>query len=62
VAWIQATQVRFHFCSAFNTTVTDMDALQTGKFEPVEGLSDSQERPYNLLPLLSRLELNYFYM
>jgi hypothetical protein len=62
VAWIQSTQVRVHLCNALNTAMRTLDALQTGKFEPVEGLSDSQERPYSSLPLLNRLELNFFCM
>jgi hypothetical protein len=62
VAWIQSPQVRVHFCTAFNTAMRTLDALETGKFEPVEGLSDSQERLYSSLPLLNRLELNCFYM
>jgi len=62
VAWIQSTQVRAHFYSTFNTTMRHLDTLQTGKLEPVEGLSDSQERSYSSLPLLNRLEFNCFYM
>lgn len=43
VARIQSTQVRVHFYTAFNTKMRHLDALQTGRFEPVEGLSDSPE-------------------
>jgi hypothetical protein len=62
VAWIQSTQVRVHFFNVFNTTVRNLDALQTEKFESFEGLSYSQERPYSSLLLLNRLELNCSYM